>query len=260
MTRFLQALLLCFLCSCNSTPKLDIHKTHTLDLLAVRELGILDETQEVTVKDDPVYHKTKKYNSVALLPLLKQFTPIDSIDIENHKVVFECEDGYKPEMSLQLLLEADAYVATSDAEASPNKSWEQVIKDGVEMKTAPFYVVYKGVSAKDYTYKWPYNLVKIHLEPKEVAEIPPATEHTEGRCLYIQHCKVCHALNGAGGNMGPELNQPMSVTAYWKENHLIAFIQNPQAYRTGVKMPNLGIAEEESIQIVAYLTEVSNTN
>jgi hypothetical protein len=36
-------------------------------------------------------------------------------------------------------------------------------KDGNEMKAAPFYLVYQGVSAKETDLEWPYNLIKYTL-------------------------------------------------------------------------------------------------
>lgn len=231
-----------------------------MDLIDLEKKGFLTNTQLVNVTNDPVYHKTKKYNAIPLLPLLKKFTVVDSLPVENFKVVFECEDGYKPEMSLAKLLSSDVYVAISDAEAPEGSNWEQILKDGIEMKAAPFYVVYKNVSPKDYNYKWPYNLVKVHLEPLTVAEIPKSKNHPHGRQLYIQHCKVCHALNGAGGKMEPELNRPISITEYWKEQHLISFLENPQAYRENVKMPNLKITHAEAEAIVSYLMSIAKTN
>ncbi len=232
----------------------------SIDLIELKRKGLLENTQVVIVKPDPVYHKNKRFNALPLKDIFEKYSLIKRMNAADLKVVFECEDGYKPEMPLEKLLSAKAYLAVSDADAPKGRAWEILMKNGQETKMEPFYVVYEGVSADDIAYKWPYNLVKIHFAPlhENDAALQPKDEAAlAGYELFKNRCQTCHSINKIGGKMGPELNYPKSVTEYWKTDDLKAFIQNPAAYRNEVKMPNLGIKPEEATEIVKYLSYMS---
>lgn len=232
----------------------------SIDLVELNRKGLLENTQVVIVKPDPVYHKNKRFNALPLKDIFEKYSLIKRMNAADLKVVFECEDGYKPEMPLEKLLSAKAYLAVSDADAPKGRAWEILMKNGKETKMEPFYVVYEGVSADDIAYKWPYNLVKIHFAPlhENDAALQPKDEAAlAGYELFKNRCQTCHSINKIGGKMGPELNYPKSVTEYWKTDDLKAFIQNPAAYRNEVKMPNLGIKPEEATEIVKYLSYMS---
>jgi cytochrome c2 len=231
----------------------------TLDLVSLQAAGKLKNTRIVTVNDDPVYHKTKQYEALSLEELLRTYTAIKKLEVEKYQLVFECEDGYKPIMPLPQLLSAKSFIAIRDVDAPKGKSWLPVMKAGHEMKVAPFYLIYEGVSANNSAYKWPYNLIKIHLVPIEKApllQMPKEDSKAQaGFNLFQENCLVCHAVNKIGGNMGPELNYPKSVTEYWKIESLKAFIQNPADFRNGVKMPKINNLTAKDIDaIVYYLT------
>ncbi len=232
-----------------------------LDLLDLQSKNKLGKDTIVAIINDPVYHKTKKYKAVNALELIQNEIDLSKIDPKNTKIVFECIDGYKPEMPLELFLKAKPYLAFQDVDAPKGTKWEAIIKNGNEMNAAPFYIVYESVSEKDNRYKWPYNLVKIHLEPlnKSTKELFPAQDKKleTGYILFQDQCITCHAINGIGGTMGPELNYPKSVTEYWKENELVNYIVNPASFRHKVKMPTLGITKQQSMEIVDYLKYMS---
>lgn len=253
--------------SCNEKkqPKTEVKSISqteiVLDLLHLQEKNKLGKDTIITVIKDPVYHKTKKYQAVNLLTLLKTKIDLSKIDIKNTKIVFECIDGYKPEMNLGLFLESKPFLAFKDIDAPKGTKWEKIIKGGNEMDAEPFYLVYEGISGKDNRYKWPYNLIKIHLEllNKSSKELLPADNKKvqSGYTLFQSQCITCHSINGIGGSMGPELNYPKSVTEYWIEKELVDYIVNPSSFRHKVKMPTLGITKQESQQIVDYLKYMS---
>lgn len=232
-----------------------------LDLLDLQAKNKLGKDTLVTIANDPVYHKTKKYKAVSASLLIQTEIDLTKIDPKNTKIVFECIDGYKPEMPLELFLNANPYLAFEDVDAPKGTKWETIFKDENEMNAAPFYIVYESVSEKDSRYKWPYNLVKIYLEPlnKSKKELFPTNnkELESGYALFQNHCITCHALNGIGGTMGPELNYPKSVTEYWKEKELVDYIVNPASFRNKAKMPTLGITKQQSQEILDYLKYMS---
>nr|WP_315149963.1 c-type cytochrome [uncultured Flavobacterium sp.] len=232
-----------------------------LDLLDLQAKNKLGKDTMVTIANDPVYHKTKKYKAVSASFLIKKEIDLTKIDPKNTKIVFECVDGYKPEMPLELFLNAKPFLAFEDLDAPKGAKWEAILKNGNEMNAEPFYIVYTSISEKDTQYKWPYNLVKIYLEPLNKATIelyPLKNKKLEtGYNLFKNQCLTCHAINGIGGTMGPELNYPKSVTEYWKENELVNYIVNPASFRNKVKMPTLGISKQQSQEIVDYLKYMS---
>jgi cytochrome c2 len=253
--------------SCNQKKEQKIETTSMsqaeikMDLLDLQAKNKLGKDTIVTIVNDPVYHKTKKYKAVNASLLVKNEIDLTKIDPKNTKIVFECIDGYKPEMPLYLFLKANAFLAFEDMDAPKGKKWEAIIKNGNEMNAEPFYIVYPLVSEKDTSYKWPYNLVKIYLEPlnKSTKDLFPINNKDleSGYILFQNHCITCHALNGIGGTMGPELNYPKSVTEYWKENELVDYIVNPASFRNKVKMPTLGLTKQQSQEIVDYLKYMS---
>ena len=231
----------------------------SIDLPILQEKGLLAKTQTVTVADDPVFHKTKTYQGIELREILEKYTKLENLNAAQTQIVFECEDGYNPSMSLEMLLSRKAFLAVSDADAPKGQAWINPIKDGREMKVAPFYVVYSDVSAKERDFKWPYNLVKISLVEtvKEFAAVYPQDDNTmvKGYGLFQKNCMICHALNKVGGKMGPELNYPMNVTEYWRSlDDIKAFIKNPTSYRNECKMPAVTyLSDKELDEILRYL-------
>ena len=232
-----------------------------LDLLDLQAKNKLGKDTVVTIAKDPVYHKAKKYKAVNASLLIQNEIDLTKIDPKNTKIVFECSDGYKPEMPLELFLNANPYLAYQDVDAPKGAKWEPIIKDGNEMNAEPFYIVYTSISEKDSRYKWPYNLVRIYLEPlnKSIIELFPLKNRKleSGYVLFKNYCITCHGINGIGGTMGPELNYPRSVTEYWKEKELVDYIVNPASFRYKVKMPTLGITKQQSQEIVDYLKYMS---
>lgn len=232
-----------------------------LDLLDLQKNDKLGKDTLVTVINDPVYHKTKKYQAVNAVNIVKNEVDLSKIDIKNTITVFECIDGYKPEMPLELFLKAKPYLAFKDVDAPNGSNWERIIKDGNEMNADPFYLVYTSAEAvKNQEYKWPYNVIKFQLVPKNINNaLEPENDEraSKGFVLFQKYCTTCHAINGIGGEMGPELNYPKNVTEYWKETELVDYIINPASFRHKVKMPTLGITKQQSEEIVDYLKYMS---
>ncbi|OOG72710.1 cytochrome c family protein [Flavobacterium sp. A45] len=255
------------LLSCNQKKEQKIEQTVNvqpeivLDLVDLQSKNKLGKDTVVTVSNDPVYHKTKKYHAVNALLLLKNEIDLSKVDIKNTLIVFECIDGYKPEMPLELFLKTNSFLAFKDVDAPKDSNWEKIIKNGNEMNADPFYLVYTTAPTEGQEYKWPYNVIKFRFESKSknIEALQPKDDQKamKGFALYQKHCITCHAINGIGGEMGPELNYPKSVTEYWKENELVDYIIDPASFRHKVKMPKLGITKQESQEIVGYLKYMS---
>lgn len=226
----------------------------SVDLEAWKAAG-LPKTEKVTVRKDPVFHMRKRFEAVPVEDVLERIPLYASTKPDELEVVFECEDGYHPTMPLPLLLKSKAWLGVRDLDAPAGQEWTTLQKGAETKKIAPFYLFYTNVSGDDPAYKWPYNLVRIRLvknAERREALLPDSTA-AKGYALFKLHCQTCHSVNGLGGTLGPELNRPRSVTEYWKEDELKAFIANPASFRDRVKMPQLALEKEEIEEIVGYL-------
>ena len=259
------------LTACNSSKKPENQQTTdstqvvvspvdslVIDLLAWQEKGYFKDVQQIKVEHDPVYHKSKSYEAIPLKAVLAHVPGFDKLDAKNTQLVFECEDGYSPSMSLEKVLGKQSFLAVKDLDAPKGSDWIDIVKGPETKKIAPFYVVYTDAPEKDYTYKCPYNLVRMRLAPisDETKVLFPKDDDTmvKGYDLFRIHCKTCHSVNGIGGKMGPELNFPKSVTEYWKTDEIKKFVKNPADYRNEAKMPaQTQLSDLEINEIVRYL-------
>lgn len=274
MTKNLYIFLFALIFCCNSNKKNDKKNIeakvanslkdveNSSDSLSINLDSVKSEfpkPETITVTDDPVFHKLKTFQAIPLINILEKFTKIKSLDPKQTQIVFECEDGYNPSMSLELALSRKSYLAISDDEAPKGQDWVDAIKGKTVKKIAPFYVIYSDVSSEERQFKWPYNLVKISLveSAKEFAAVYPKDDDTmvKGFGVFQKNCMICHSLNKVGGKMGPELNYPINITEYWKSDEdLKAFIKKPTSYRNDCKMPAITyLTDKELDEMLRYL-------
>ncbi len=210
--------------------------------------------QTVDIENDAFFKTSKRYSAVPLRPWLDSVLAHTRFDTANAVVVFECGDHYQPTMLLsEVLGEKSAFVAFADHDAPAGKAWLDKVAD----KFAPTYLVWKGVGSGGH-YVWPYGLTTIRLMSvaEEFKTVFPSDNLglQRGFHLFRENCMKCHALNHIGGGMGPEFNIPKNITEYWREADIMAFAQNPSAYRANSKMPAMPHLKAEELQeIVRYL-------
>src|SRR5690606_11055475 len=71
--------------------------------------------------------------------------------------------------------------------------------------------------------------------------LPAHAAERRGQASFIKNCLPCHRMKGAGeGVMGPDLGQPMNVTAYMTLTGLRALIRDPKAVRTWPQQQMIG--------------------
>ncbi len=80
---------------------------------------------------------------------------------------------------------------------------------------------------------WPYQLARIEVVQfnQKFAKLypqsaKPGSAEMRGFMTFKNECIRCHSINLQGGDLGPELNAPKSITEYWDRKILKAFIQN----------------------------------
>jgi mono/diheme cytochrome c family protein len=90
--------------------------------------------------------------------------------------------------------------------------------------------------------------------PRGAAPDSPARR---GFDVFRRSCLQCHAINGEGGRVGPELNVPRSIVEYRPEAQLRAFIRNPQQFRYTQMPANPHLAEADLDALLAYFRHMS---
>ena len=80
----------------------------------------------------------------------------------------------------------------------------------------------------------------------------------EGFEAFVIHCSRCHAINGHGGSIGPELNYPANPTEYLKAGRLRHWTDDPTSIRLDPLNPTLPDREGVIDAIVAYLETIAS--
>jgi mono/diheme cytochrome c family protein len=229
------------------------------DIIRFDEKDLLDvgssETADVVL--DPVYQTHKQYRGATFGEFLKRRgitlgqLPKDSL------VQFLCDDGYDPISPLSSLLAGEAFLATSDLSAPPGASWIPFHHGNSQREPGPVFLVWPHSGpTKDGT-PWPYGIVAIRITSGDALlapALPRSATYQQGFDLFRKNCMVCHSINGVGGTLGVELNQPRNVFEYWQADKLGAYVAHPDLFRRNGKMPSFAQLGTPAIsEILAYI-------
>lgn len=164
------------------------------------------------------------------------------------EVLFTCADGYQPSVPVKDILEHSSYLAVS-REGSKGGEFTLVNKLQAQEKVTlgPLYLVWDNIRDKSLraegASQWPYQVVSIDLVrfQDRFAAMAPAKDAPpqviEGFLTFRKACANCHRINGVGAEKAPELNYPVNVTEYYKEEYLKRWIDRPQSIRWQSPMP-----------------------
>lgn len=209
---------------------------------------------------DPFYGKAKRYRAVPLKDLLTAAYGPSWLENGVGEFFFEALDGYRSHAKTAILAEDGGMLAFEDADAP---LWEEMPKE--RSKPGPFYLVWTGAAqTPDKAYPWPWQLLSVKpaiLEdeyPKAVPRnVPSGSRATAGWTLFKSRCISCHAMNGQGGSVGPDLNEPRGITRYHDKDHLKAYIHRASAFRH-TKMPDFDELEPRELDdLMAYFDFLS---
>ncbi len=221
--------------------------------------------QTVVIERDPYYLRTKRFHAVRLSCVLEQ--GFGAAPAAAESLFFRARDGYQKPASGRRLAEPGAWLAFSDADRlrDGEPGWEPI--DRQQVDPAPFYVVWSGEGQNDpHRYPWPYQ-----LEAVEVAAFSSHFPHTlpasakrgtaawQGYAVFSSECIACHAINGEGGRVGPELNVPRSIVEYRPAEQIKAYVRDPGTFRYTSMPSHLHLSDEELDALVAYF-EVMRLN
>jgi mono/diheme cytochrome c family protein len=173
-------------------------------------------------------------------------------------LLLTCSDGYQPVVPVAEA--ARGWLAWARVD---QPDFVVTRRGGAAIALAPYYLVWEGRDPTGTRHTWAYQVMAFQtvsfatrfprLAPDESA--PPAV--SRGFAHFRKWCHKCHALNGEGGQVGPELNYPVSVTELWRREWLLKWIVNPSSVRHRARMPPglPGVADPAAAaeEIVRYL-------
>jgi mono/diheme cytochrome c family protein len=233
-----------------------------LGTLSLAELRACCAPREVAV-DDPYYGGPKRFHALPLAHVLARGFGAEAMrGFAEAEVLLRALDGYTRTASGEQLLGPGAFLAFADAE-HPKGAFFPI--DRRQVDPAPFYLVWQGEGRSDTAlWPWPYQLAQIevvefarafpHVVPRGAADGSAAQR---GFAIFRASCLACHAINGEGGKVGPELNVPRSIVEYREPEQLKRFIRDPRSFRyTSMPAhPHLGDADLDAL--IAYFTHMS---
>jgi cytochrome c2 len=239
--------------------------------LRVGEIARQVNASRVTI-EDPHERRPITYEAFQLAPLLDTLasSPVGKTDL-----LFRCADGYEARIPEATWRQhgKHAYLAFR---IPGRRSFRvtDVRNGGKQVSLAPYYLIWDNRSEPALHqlpgHHWPYQVTTITTgtpSKRRAAIRPPSNAPASalrGFELFRRHCIACHAINGEGGSLGPELNYPVSVIQYFDRDWLARWIRDPKQIRFGSTMPSLaalGVSEDESSRaitdLVAYLEAMS---
>lgn len=221
------------------------------------------QARDLTIPNDPSYKKNMTYRAIPLAALLAGMKlPPDAV------IEAVATDGFVAQLPLDLLLHtaagaSEAFVAIEP----PDAKWPNLA--GKKASAGPFYIVWLNpVASGIRSEQWPYMVAQLRAADspakrwKELAvdkDLPADSPIRAGQALTVTQCMACHKLNGAGSSdVGPDLNRPMSPTAYFTPDALKKYIRDPASLRKwdAMQMPAFSkdaLSDREIDLIIAYL-------
>lgn len=214
---------------------------HLVKTMAIEELVRGSELITLAV-NNPTDSISKNYQGFGLNLLLNAV--FNSEWQGRDAIKFTALDGYQSIIPVQAIIKHQGLIAIGENGVS---RFTPLLRKNTEtVDPGPFYLVWENIqdnaAQTDPWLSWPWQLTSIELtsfEREYPQSTPPASSPESvknGFLGFRQHCMKCHAINGNGGTMGPELNYPVSVTEYWQPAWLTKFIADPQSVRANSKM------------------------
>lgn len=237
-----------------------VRRGDTVRVLSGPQIEAGCDVRTVAVPHDPYYGRPKRYRACPLRRVLA--LGLDGIPdgFADATVLLRALDGYTRPVRGATLLEEGAFLALADAgrEASGLTGWEPIDRRRVD--PGPFYLVWTGADQGDpHVRPWPYQLATIevvtfeerfpHTLPRGA---PEGSAARRGFAIFRRACLACHAVNGEGGTVGPDLNVPRSIVEYRPEEQIKAYVRDPGSFRRTSMPPHPGLSDRDLDDLIAY--------
>lgn len=210
--------------------------------------------------EDSFYKSRKRYKAVPLKDLLTAAYGGSWGENALGEVFFDALDGYRSHAPVSVLMNDGGMIAFADADAP---DWQPMPKGVVP---GPFYLVWTGPDqspAKGFPWPWQVTGVKMTvLEDEYPKALPkgaaPDSAAVRGWTIFRRSCISCHSISGAGGAVGPDLNEPRGVTRYQRKSFLKPFIKKASSFRR-TKMPDFDeLSSSDLADLMSYFDHMSN--
>ena len=227
-------------------------------------LGAQCGLREVEVLD-PYYGTPRRFLACPLERVFELGFGAPPASFEDRDFLLEALDGYTRTAPGSQLASGGAWLAFGDAaRAARGESGFDPI-DRRQIDPGPFYLVWTGPGRNDaHRWPWPYQLARIaiarfeerfpHTVPVGAADGSPARRGFE---LFRRECAMCHAINGEGGTVGPELNVPRSIVEYRPAEQIKAYVRDPQSFRYTSMPSHHDLGDADLDALIAYFTHMS---
>jgi mono/diheme cytochrome c family protein len=215
--------------------------------------------QRVKVAADPYYARAKTYLASPLACVIEQGFGKPVAELRGESFFLRALDGYVKPASGEQLAEPGGWLAFADAEQK-GASWEPI--DRRQVDPGPFYLVWTGADQADpHRHPWPYQLIAIEIAPFESryphtipTGVPAGAPAWTGFAVFRSECVACHAINGEGGTVGPELNLPLSIVEYRPAEQIKRFVRDPAQFRYSSMPANPHLTDAQLDGLIAYFT------
>ena len=211
---------------------------------------------------DPYYQREKTFRACPFGRVLELGFGDTALDAQAN-VFLRALDGYTQSAPIEKLRDAGAHLAFEDLSNPAGAGWEPI--DRRQVDPAPYYLVWVGEGQQDlHQFPWPYQLAEVdiapfereypHTLPEGLAAGDPAWR---GFGIFRTQCVICHAINGEGGRIGPELNVPRSIVEYRPTRQIRDYIRDPGSFRH-TSMPAHRHLDDTALDaLIAYFRAMS---
>ncbi|HEX2485950.1 MAG TPA: cytochrome c [Myxococcota bacterium] len=214
---------------------------------------------------DPYYGTPRRFLACPLERVFELGFGAPPAAFEDRDFLLEALDGYTRTAPGSQLASGGAWLAFADAARAARGEAGFDPIDRRQVDPGPFYLVWTGPGRNDaHRWPWPYQLARIavarfeerfpHTVPVGAADGSPAHRGFE---LFRRECAMCHAINGEGGTVGPELNVPRSIVEYRPADQIKAYVRDPQSFRYTSMPSHRHLTDADLDALVAYFTHMS---
>src|SRR5262249_19526716 len=89
------------------------------------------------------------------------------------------------------------------------------------------------------------------------AGAPPGSPARNGYETFKSDCIACHAMNGEGGKVGPDLNVPKSIVEDRPADQIIQYIRHPQTFRYTSMPAHPDLSRGQLSELLVYFRTMS---